>query len=261
MGNVILPSMLQIWRSGKLLHSLEVSDGEPAYTQALLGGTKTWIRLPRDQWPKEWETLQDPVCPLILALYGNPDAGGFWEQHCEAQLKKVGFVPIPDWPSVFRHPALLRSGSSSVPSSTWRILVLSKDTSAVSMSSDRLWSTLGFVFLPVKYLVLHLKRLRTHSEILSKVSLDVFGLTCFLECLRRQLLDLDGCQLFLIPVNRQLSWCCNIELDEICWSSSECELQWCYTPVGDSLIPDSCSCLHQLSICHFLQCCKVLCLP
>ena len=30
---------------------------------------------------------------------------------------------------------------------------------------------LGFVFLPVEYLVLHLKRLRTHSEILSKVSL------------------------------------------------------------------------------------------
>ena len=85
---------------------------------------------------------------------------------------------------------------------------------------------LGFVFLPVEYLVLHLKRLRTHSEILSKVSSDVFGLTRFLECLLRQLLDLDGCQLFLIPVNRQLSWCCDIELDEICWSSSECEFQW-----------------------------------
>ena len=115
---------------------------------------------------------------------------------------------------------------------------------------------LGFIFLPVKYLVLRLKRRRTHSEILSKVSSDVFGLTCFLECLLRQLLDLDGCQLFLIPVNRQLSWCCDIELDEICWLSSECEFQWCYTPVGDSLIPDSCSCLRQLFVCHFLQCCR-----
>ena len=35
-------------------NSLEVSDGESAYTQTLLGGTKNWIRLPRDQWPKEW---------------------------------------------------------------------------------------------------------------------------------------------------------------------------------------------------------------
>ena len=90
---------------------------------------------------------------------------------------------------------------------------------------------LRFVFLPVEYLVLHLKRLRTHSEILSKVSSDVFVLTCFLESLLGQLFDLDGCQLFFIPVNRQLSWCCDIELDEICWSSPECELQWCYTPV------------------------------
>ena len=69
-----------------------------------------------------------------------------------------------------------------------------------------------------------------YSETLSKVSSDVFGLTCFLKCLLRQLFDLNGCQLLLIPVNRQLSWCCDIELDEICWSSSECEFQWCYTP-------------------------------
>ena len=87
-------------------NSLEVSDGESAYTQALLGGTKTWIRLPRDQWPKSWDGMQDPVCPLILALYGHPDAGAFWEQHCETQLKKVGFIPVASWPSVFRHPKL-----------------------------------------------------------------------------------------------------------------------------------------------------------
>ena len=114
-------------------NSLEVSDGESAYTQALLGGTKTWIRLPRDQWPKEWEGMQDPVRPLVLALYGHPDAGGFWEQHCETQLKKVGFVPIPDWPSVFRHPALetflvvyvddfKQSGPSANLAEGWRLI-------------------------------------------------------------------------------------------------------------------------------------------
>ena len=114
-------------------NSLEVSDGESAYTQALLGGTKTWIRLPRDQWPKEWESMQDPVCPLVLALYGHPDAGGFWEQHCETQLKRVGFVPVPDWPSVFRHPALetflvvyvddfKQSGPSANLAEGWRLI-------------------------------------------------------------------------------------------------------------------------------------------
>ena len=116
-----------------------------------------------------------------------------------------------------------RSSPTIAPSMEMTFLFYS---SLASIETD-----LGFVFLPVKYLVLHLKRLRTHSGILSKVLSDVFELTCFLECLLRQLLDLDGCQLFLIPVNRQLSWCCDIELDEICWSSSECELQWCYTPV------------------------------
>ena len=96
----------------------------------------------------------------------------------------------------------------------------------------------------------------SHSEILSKVSSDVFGLASFLERLLRQLLDLDCCQLFLVPVDRQLSWSCDIKLDEICWSSSECKFQWRYTPVGDSMIPDSCSCLHKLSVCHFPECCR-----
>ena len=68
-------------------------------------------------------------------------------------------------------------------------------------------------------------------------------LTGFLKSLLRQLLD--GCQLVLVPVDRQLSWCCNIKLDEICWSFSECDFKWCYTRVGDGLISDRCSCLHQ----------------
>ena len=45
--------------------------------------------------------------PLILALYGHPDAGGFWELHCEKSLLSVGFErAAPEWKSVFRHPTL-----------------------------------------------------------------------------------------------------------------------------------------------------------
>ena len=91
---------------------LEVSDGESAYTQARLKGKKTWVRIPRDQWPPEWfdgsgnPRYKDPVVVLVLALYGHPDAGTFWEQHCEAMLKKVGYVKVKDWASVFRHEEL-----------------------------------------------------------------------------------------------------------------------------------------------------------
>ena len=56
-------------------HSAQQCDAEQAYTQAMYIGTPTWVRLPRDQWPKEWNGMTDPVCPLILALYGHPDSG------------------------------------------------------------------------------------------------------------------------------------------------------------------------------------------
>ena len=35
-------------------NSIEQSDAEQAYTQSLLGGTETWVTLPRDRWPKSW---------------------------------------------------------------------------------------------------------------------------------------------------------------------------------------------------------------
>ena len=43
---------------------------------------------------------------LVLALYGHPDAGGFWEQHCEKALRAVGFEQCPKWKCVFRHAKL-----------------------------------------------------------------------------------------------------------------------------------------------------------
>ena len=51
------------------------ADARQAYTQALFKGTETWVRLPRNRWPKAWSKMKDPVSPLRLALYGHPDSG------------------------------------------------------------------------------------------------------------------------------------------------------------------------------------------
>ena len=84
------------------------ADGIAAYTQALFKGIETWVRLPRNRWPKEWSGYEDPVCPLRLALYGHPDSGGIWERYCTEQLESVGFTAVlPDiWHSVFYHAEL-----------------------------------------------------------------------------------------------------------------------------------------------------------
>ena len=89
-------------------HACQQSDATQAYTQAwLLGdGVETWVRLPRDQWPPSWKGMQDPVCPLRLALYGHPDSGGHWERHCSEHLASVGFQGINSWRSCFWHPEL-----------------------------------------------------------------------------------------------------------------------------------------------------------
>jgi hypothetical protein len=60
-------------------HVIENADAAPAYTQSLLGGTETWVSLPREEWPESCEGMRRPVCPLVEALYGHPDAGGCWE--------------------------------------------------------------------------------------------------------------------------------------------------------------------------------------
>ena len=53
------------------------ADGKQAYTQTTLEGTETWVRLPKDRWPKRWiGKYKDPVVRLHLALYGHPEGGG-----------------------------------------------------------------------------------------------------------------------------------------------------------------------------------------
>eukprot|EP00959_Pyramimonas_sp_CCMP1952_P346108 7249108-Pyramimonas_sp.AAC.1 len=55
-------------------HDVQQADARQAYTQSMLGGTPTWARLPEEAWPKSWAGMVDPVCPLLLALHGHPDA-------------------------------------------------------------------------------------------------------------------------------------------------------------------------------------------
>ena len=67
----------------------------------LKGEVKTWVRLPRERWPKEWAGMSDPVCPLEMALYGHPEAGGHWEAHLESKIIPEGFVRVEcGWRSV-----------------------------------------------------------------------------------------------------------------------------------------------------------------
>ncbi len=58
-------------------------------------------------WGGEWKgKYSGPGWLLVKALYGHPDAGTFWQKHCETRLKNVGFTPVPEWPSVFMHRRL-----------------------------------------------------------------------------------------------------------------------------------------------------------
>ena len=88
-------------------NSVTLADAVQAYVQAVLKGTETWIILPPEQRPAGWSKFRTPVVRLRLALYGHPDSGTFWEEHCDEQVKKVGFRPVgPEWPSAYVHDEL-----------------------------------------------------------------------------------------------------------------------------------------------------------
>ena len=82
------------------------NDAVSAYTQSFTNGIPTYVRLPKNRWPKHWVgKYVDPVAPLILALYGHPDSGGYWEKHCDERLKRCGWTPMSDsgWRSCYYH--------------------------------------------------------------------------------------------------------------------------------------------------------------
>ena len=85
-------------------HKIEQADAKRAYIQAKLTnpqGIPTYVLLPEDQWPQKWKDnkMRKPMCRLDKALYGHPESGGHWEQHCEAHVIAQGFTPIPEWQS------------------------------------------------------------------------------------------------------------------------------------------------------------------
>ena len=85
-------------------HDVQMADAIQAYIQAKLTGTPCWVELPPEAWPKHvnLKGLRRPVCRLVKALYGHPDAGTMWEQHCHNGVQKVGFRPVGDeWPSLY----------------------------------------------------------------------------------------------------------------------------------------------------------------
>ena len=88
-------------------HAVEIADAEQAYIQALLTGTPCWICLPPEARPKSMGGFRRPVVKFLWALYGHPDSGTLWEQHCDSHVKSVGFEPIgEEWPSYYFHHKL-----------------------------------------------------------------------------------------------------------------------------------------------------------
>ena len=83
------------------------ADVEQAYVQATLKAKhRTFIKMPRELWPDEWHKAgyQNPVCLLVQALYGHPEAGAHWERHLTAVIKDLGGKPVPSHPSTFWFP-------------------------------------------------------------------------------------------------------------------------------------------------------------
>ena len=75
-------------------HSVQSADAEQAYVQAELKGPTTWVALPPEAWEPEWKGMTCPVVILKRALYGHPDSGTYWEEHCDKAVKKQGSRPL-----------------------------------------------------------------------------------------------------------------------------------------------------------------------
>ena len=62
----------------------QMADAIQAYIQAKLFGVPCWVELPDEVWhpSANRHKFRRPVCRLVKALYGHPDAGAMWEQHC-----------------------------------------------------------------------------------------------------------------------------------------------------------------------------------
>ena len=87
-------------------HECQMADAIQAYIQAILTGTPCWVELPLDAWPPHIDIskFRRPMVRLVKELYGHPDAGTMWEQHCHEKLVAIGWRPVGgEWPSLYFH--------------------------------------------------------------------------------------------------------------------------------------------------------------
>jgi hypothetical protein len=78
------------------------SDCVKAYVQAEMKGTPTYIRLPKAWWPPSWVgKYRDPLCRLLRALYGHPDAGNQWADKIGSELRRLGFEEVEGWTATY----------------------------------------------------------------------------------------------------------------------------------------------------------------
>ena len=68
-------------------HDTQIADADQAYVQATLKGPETWIGLPSDQVPERFKHMKRPVFRMVKALYGHPDSGTYWEEHCDNHVR------------------------------------------------------------------------------------------------------------------------------------------------------------------------------
>ena len=85
----------------------KLADAIQAYIQAILTltGPPCWVELPENAWPDNinFQKFRRPVVRLVKALYGHPDSGTMWEQHCYRKVKELDFIPGP---SMYFHKGL-----------------------------------------------------------------------------------------------------------------------------------------------------------
>ena len=90
-------------------HGVKLADAIQAYIQAVPTGPPCWVELPEDAWPDDidFRKFRRPVVRLVKALYGHPDSGTMWEQHCDRKVRELDFVPVgEEWPSMYFHKKL-----------------------------------------------------------------------------------------------------------------------------------------------------------
>ena len=86
-------------------HKTSVADAVKAYVQAdLKSKHPTYIEIPSYLCGSRWRHIKRPVCRLLKALYGHPEAGAHWERRLAQIIKDMGGQACPSHPSCFFSP-------------------------------------------------------------------------------------------------------------------------------------------------------------